>query len=135
MNAVELSMKEKIANLDFAIKSGEQIDIETEHKFAKGVYIRTITVPQGAVITGKIHKTEHIFILSKGEMALADNDKQSIIKAPFQCVSQPGVRRAGLAISDCVVTNVFITNETNIEALELILAEPELLESTKQLGV
>lgn len=102
-----------------------QLAIEPAHTFGPGFYARTIEVPAGATLTGKVHSTEHIFILSRGEMLLATEDGRRHVKAPFQCVSRPGLKRIGHALTDCEVTNVHITRTTDLQTLEreLIVAE------------
>lgn len=101
-----------------------QADIPTAHNFAPGMYIRTITIPAGATLTGRVHKTEHIFIVSKGEIMLATEDGVKHVKAPFQIVCRPGLKRAGHALTECVVSNVHITSETDMSKLEADLVEP-----------
>lgn len=101
-----------------------QADIPTAHNFAPGMYIRTITIPAGATLTGRAHKTEHIFIVSKGEIMLATEDGVKHVKAPFQIVCRPGLKRAGHALTECVVSNVHITSETDMSKLEADLVEP-----------
>lgn len=119
-------MRQKIDRLDAAMRERpDQIDIPTEHTFGPGFYARTITVPAGATLTGKVHATEHVFILSRGEMLVATDDGEQRIVAPFQCVARPGLRRAGHAVTECVVTNVHITEETDLLRLEQALIVPE----------
>ncbi len=102
-----------------------QADVPTEHTFGPGFYARTIRLEAGCTLTGKIHATEHIFMLTKGEMTLVTEDGRQRVKAPFQAVCRPGLKRAGYAHTDSVCTNVHITEQTDLLALEADLIEPE----------
>lgn len=118
------ALRDGIERLEAHMQQLPQADIQTEHHFAPGLYTRTITIPAGATLTGRVHKTEHIFIVSKGEIMLATEDGVKHVKAPFQTVCRPGLKRAGHALTECVVSNVHITSETDMSKLEAELVEP-----------
>jgi len=119
--------KAQVQQLEACMRSMPQIDIEPRHTFGPGFYARTITIPAGATLTGKVHATEHIFILSRGELSVATEDGVQRIKAPFQMVCRPGLKRAGYAHTEVECTNVHITTETDLVRLEADLIEPEAL--------
>lgn len=116
-----------IRRLESEMRELPQTDIPTDHTFGPGFYARTITIPAGATLVGKVHATEHIFILSRGELAVATEDGMQVLRAPFQQVCRPGLKRAGHAITECVVTNVHITELTDLCALEAELIVPEAI--------
>lgn len=116
-----------IRRLESEVRALPQVEIPTAHTFGPGVYIRTITIPAGATVVGKVHATEHIFILSKGELAVATEDGGQVLRAPFQQVCRPGLKRAVYALTECVVTNVHVTDTTDLDALEAELIQPEAL--------
>ena len=118
---------EQIQALERRMRDLPQLEIKTTNTFADGLYIRTIHVPAGATITGKIHATEHIFTLIKGEMTVVTEEGRQRIKAPFQAVCKPGLKRAGYAHTDCVCSNVHITDETDLVRLEAELIVPEAI--------
>lgn len=115
-----------IEALEAELKKMPQLEHKTEHTFGPGFYARTITVPAGATLTGRVHTTEHIFFLSKGEMLLATDEGRMHVTAPYQAVCRPGLKRAGHAMTECVCTNVHITTETDLLKLEADLVEPEI---------
>ena len=119
--------REQIQQLEAQMRSLPQLEIETRHTFGPGFYARTITLPAGTALTGKVHSTEHIFILSRGELSVATEDGVQRIKAPFQMVCRPGLKRAGYAHTEVECTNVHITTETDLGRLEAELIEPEAL--------
>lgn len=126
----------QIQRLQDAALERPQIDIEPSHTFGPGFYARTINIPGGATLVGKVHATEHIFILSRGSLAVATEDGVQILHAPFQCVCRPGLKRAGTALSDCTVTNVHITEQTDLNLLEAELIVPDAIgyAADKRLG-
>ena len=118
---------EHIQVLERRMREFPQLEIKTTHTFSDGMYIRTIHVPADATITGQIHATEHIFTLIKGEMTVVTEEGRQHIKAPFQAVCRPGLKRVGHAHTDCVCANVHITDETDLDRLESQLIVPEAL--------
>ena len=82
-----------------------------------------ITIPAGATVTGKVHSTEHIFMVIKGDITLVTEHGRKRVQGPYQCVCAPGTKRAGHAHTDVVCTNIHITDETDLTALELLLID------------
>jgi quercetin dioxygenase-like cupin family protein len=107
----------------------EQLPIETTHTFAPSLYARTIHVPKGATLVGMTHKTEHIFILAQGEMTLVSDEGRKRIRAPYQAVCKPGIKRAGYAHEDSICTNIHINqdDETDLAVLQGRFVEQEAL--------
>lgn len=112
-----------IQHLEDTMLAMPQIEIPTEHSFGPGFYARTITVPAGATLTGKVHSTEHIFMVIKGDITLVTEHGRKRVQGPFQAVCQPGTKRVGYAHTDTVCTNIHITDETDLAALELLLID------------
>jgi len=110
----------------------QKIELEPTHVFGPGFYSRTIHIPAGAALIGKVHATEHIFIVSKGDITLYSPDgTERRVRAPYQAICPAGTQRAGFAHADTVCTNIHITEQTDLEALEQDLIEepaPQQLE-------
>lgn len=97
---------------------------EIKHWFAPGVYAREMFMPEGCLVIGKIHKTEHLNILSTGKMTISDGEKSMTVEAPFTYVSPIGTKRALYAHKDAVWTTIHATELTEPEAIEAeIIAE------------
>ncbi len=96
------------------------------HHFAPGIYAREMRAPAGSVITGKVHKTRHLNIVSAGRLRVR-NEQGEIkeIAAPYAFVSEPGTRRAAIVHEDCVWTTVHPNpdDEQNPDVLENRLVE------------
>jgi quercetin dioxygenase-like cupin family protein len=108
----------KVKRLESVLCDLPQIDIPVTHVFGPGFYARTVTIPAGSILVGKLHATDHIFIVSSGTLMLTTDDAVMMVEAPFQCVAKAGMKRAGHAITDVVCTNVHITTETDLVKLE-----------------
>lgn len=128
VNADVVTSRADIRRLEDEIRRLPQYEVPTDHTFGPGFYARTISLPAGATLVGKVHATEHIFILSRGELLVSTEDGGAQhLKAPFQAVCRAGLKRAGHALTDVVCTNVHITTETDLDRLEAQLIEPESL--------
>ena len=96
---------------------------EPNHIFAPGVYARELFVKKGTLAIGKIHKTEHLTIISKGDITVVTRDGTKRIIAPCTFVSKPGEQRIAYAHEDTVWTTIHPTDETDLKKLEAELVE------------
>ncbi len=112
-----------------------QIEIRTTHHFSEGIYAREILIPAGALVTGAVHKSEHLNILSAGEITVWTEDGMKTVRAPFTMVSRPGTKRIGLARTDCVWTTIHANpgNSRDLDAIETAIVEnPQTLQRNRQ---
>lgn len=119
------SAKEKIRALEARMRECEQVEIQTKHHFANGIYAREITIPAGVVLTGKVHKTQHLNIVSKGRILIYTEDGLREVVAPCTIVSPPGTKRVGYALEETVWTTIHATTETDVDLIEAALIEPD----------
>lgn len=121
--------RQHIERLEDELRKGETVDADsrTEHVYGPGFYARTLRLKAGETLTGKVHATEHIFMLTQGSLLVATEDGAMRIDAPYQAVCRPGLKRAGHALTDVVCVNVHITTETDLVRLEAALIAPERL--------
>lgn len=125
--AIELPQtptREQITALERNINTLPQVDLPLRHHFTPGMYAREMTIPAGTILTGKIHKTTHLNIVSAGDITVWTEGGMKRIKAPFSFVSQPGTKRVGLTHADTVWTTIHVTEETDLDKLEELLTEP-----------
>lgn len=105
-----------------AIIPPHEIELETSHGFGPGFYARSIFIPAGTALIGKMHATQHIFMVTQGDITLyAPDGTERRVQAPFQAICPPGTQRAGFAHADTVCTNIHITTETDLDELEAAL--------------
>jgi hypothetical protein len=113
-----------VDELESAMRTQTQVVIEPVHRFADGLYAREITIPAGTLLTGKIHRTRHLNVISSGEITVwSDGEPVRRIQAPFSFVSEPGARRVGYAHRDTTWTTIHGTSETDLDVLEATLIE------------
>jgi hypothetical protein len=118
------SLREKIDALEALMLREPQVEIEPVHHFAHGLYAREITIKAGTLLTGKIHRTEHLNIISKGRIVVLTEDGMREVAAPFTMISRPGTKRVGFALEDTVWTTIHATTERDLSKLELELIAP-----------
>jgi quercetin dioxygenase-like cupin family protein len=108
----------KVERLKAAMEQMPQADVPVVHRFLDGIYIREVFMKKGLVVVGKIHKQEHVAIISKGKARVLTEDGLITIQAPYTFKSPPGVRRALVIEEDMVWTTVHRSDETELERLE-----------------
>jgi len=91
MDAIPFKALQVQAFEDMA-KKLPQVEIETKHYIAGGVYEREIFVPKGTIITGKVHLTEHLAKLTNGMMTIFGDNESGEYVGPKTFISQPGAK-------------------------------------------
>ena len=116
---------EKAANntqmnrIDAIFSELDQVDCPLVHTITNGLYSRQITMPKDTFVTSKIHKTEHQFIISKGDVSVyCEGEGVKRFKAPYLGITSPGARRILFMHEDTVWTTFHPTTETNLEKIE-----------------
>lgn len=98
----------------------------TDHFFAPGIYLRTLFIPKGHVVVGKIHKQDTLNILLKGKISVVtSNGEEMLAEAPFIFVAKPG-QKTGYAITDVWYASIHPNKNDimNIEQLEAQFTVP-----------
>ena len=124
-NAEEMTAK--IYALEDAILKEAQVEIPVTHHFAPGIYMREMFIPKGVVLTGAVHKTEHLNILSQGEISVWTDQGMKRLTACSVIKSNPGIKRAGFAHEDSIWITVHSnpTEERDPQKLwELFVQDP-----------
>lgn len=91
---------------------------DTQHYQIRGVYVRTMFVPAGMLVTGKIHNFESIGILAQGTMRITNGETSALVSAPYIAVDKPGIKRLGYAETDCTFISVHRTDAEEITDIE-----------------
>jgi quercetin dioxygenase-like cupin family protein len=123
------ALRDKVERLESELRKFPQLQIEPEHTFGPGFYARTLKLPAGTVLTGKVHKTEHIFMVTRGDITVVTDDGVRTVSAGHQAVCRPGMKRAGICHTEVWCTNVHITSETDLDKLEALLVFADALEA------
>lgn len=78
------------------------------------LYVRTVTFPEGALVTGHEHKTRHVWTMTRGVIEVQGPDGPEVLIAPCRGVTQPGTRRMAR-----------VHRETEFSTFHLVPAELE----------
>jgi hypothetical protein len=110
--------------------SVEQADCPVVHTFVPGLYARQCTMPANSLILSKIHKTEHVFVVSKGKLTVFVSEEEGwkTIQAPYQGVTKPGTRRIAFIHEETVWTTFHPTDKETPDEVEADIIEPRELE-------
>lgn len=125
-----VATQEKVSRLAAVMAQMPQADVPVTHRYLDGIYVREVFMKKGLIVVGKIHKQEHIAIISSGEATVLTEDGLKRIKAPYTFKSPPGVRRALYIHEDMTWTTVHRTDETDIDAIETQLIAKDFKELT-----
>jgi hypothetical protein len=107
----------RVEALEREIQRLPQADCPVWHFFAPGLYARKMLIPAGVTLTGAVHRTEHLCIVSGDIEVTTDDGVRRITDAQAILTSKPGAKRAGYAHADTFWTTVHATNETELDAL------------------
>jgi quercetin dioxygenase-like cupin family protein len=134
--------REDINNLQTALSTMEQSqELVTNHYFANGMYCREVHRPRGTLIVGKVHKHEHLFMVTKGQINVWTEEGMIEMKAPYIHVSKPGTKRVTWAAEDSTGVTVHRTNHTDLHDIEAenieedLNAKFDMLNAIKQFGI
>ena len=99
------------ARLTMAMQNMPQPHCPIHHYFAGGIYAREMTLSTGLVVTGAVHKSEHLCTISQGKLRVFADGKVTEVRAPFTFVSKPGAERIGYALETCVWTTYHVVGD------------------------
>jgi hypothetical protein len=108
----------KILELEALMRTMPQVDSPAEHYHLSGVYCRSLFIPKGCLLTGKIHNHESIGILAQGTLRITNGETSTVVTAPYITVDKPGIKRLGYAETDCTFITVHRTDLDSIDAIE-----------------
>ena len=88
------------------------------HDFADGQYIRAITMPEGLVVSTKIHAKNHPFFVMKGKCSVYTENGMETIEAPYHGITYSGTKRLLYIHEECVWITVHRTDKLSVEEVE-----------------
>jgi hypothetical protein len=106
-----------------------EVELPTWHHFADGLVARSILIKAGTLLTGAVHKTEHLNIAS-GDITVWTEAGMKRLTGFAVMASQPGAKRVGLAHADTHWTTVH-TNPDNCR--DITTLEDRLLDDASML--
>jgi len=118
-----IAQRTRFDELESAIAQLPAVEPEVIHHFAPGVYAREMRLIPGTMLTGKIHKTEHLNIVQGDITVFSENGEGRRITGYGCFVSKAGTRRAGFAHALTSWITVHPTAETDLEKIEAEVIE------------
>jgi len=115
----------RVDDLEQTLMRLPKADLEIVHRFTPGLYSREMRVKAGSMVTSKIHKTRHPFVVSQGHLTVWNPATGECveIRAPYHGVTEPGTRRVALIHADTIWTTFHPTDLTDPEAIEAEIIE------------
>ena len=120
-NLAELGTMPEILRIEKEILQMPQVDCPVKHYQVDGVYVRSMFIPAGTLLTGKIHNFENIAILAQGTIRISNGTESYVISAPHVMVDKPGVKRIGYAETDVTFITVHKETTKDLEDIEKTL--------------
>ena len=117
-NLATLGNMPKILELEALMRTMPQVESPAQHYHLEGVYCRSLFIPKGCLLTGKIHNHESIGILAQGTLRITNGETSVVVTAPYITVDKPGIKRLGYAETDCTFITVHRTDLDSVEAIE-----------------
>ena len=122
---MKLTTRKSIDELQAAAAKLPQVELETDHFFADGMYCRSLFRAADTLIVGKVHKAEHFYIIASGTVTIAGDGYRETVTGPKVFVSKPGTKRAVYAHTDATTMTVHRTDETDLDKIEAELIEED----------
>jgi len=83
------------------ISGGKPVELPVVHRFTPGLYVREIFMPAGTLLTSKIHKTEHPFVVTAGRVrVLIPGEGVEEFTSGHVGITKPGTRRLLFIVED-----------------------------------
>lgn len=116
----------QIEQLESHLLELPQVDIAVTHRFAPGLYMREIRVPADTLMTGRVHKAEHVSVMVSGCMTTLVDGEMRRIEGYHPFIAPPGTKRVGYTHTEMVWLTVHHNPENlrDIAAIEAMLCEP-----------
>lgn len=116
---INIPTRKQIEELEKYVLKLPQVDMPVTHDFCSGLYIRTLFIPAGTLLTGAVHKEENYLFVRAGDIVVWTEQGMQRLFAGSMIKSSVGCKRVGFAIKDTVLSNVHAnpTNEQNEKKL------------------
>ena len=118
------AIRQRIFEIEKELQKLPQVEPPLVHHFADGVYAREMTMVPGLIVVGAIHKTQHMSIVSQGDVVVATEFGIRRFTAPDVVVSEPGAKRILFAHTRVVWTTIHATEERDLDKLKADLVAP-----------
>ena len=108
---------QRVRRLEASLLDNPQVDVTTHHIIHAGMYLRTIRVPEGVVMTGAEIKRATALIIS-GHVLMTIGDETVELLGYHAIPASAGRKQAFYAKADTDMTMVFATDAKTVEEAE-----------------
>ena len=124
------TIQDRVMELEQSMLELPQAECPVKHYFAPGLYAREMSIPKHTVVTGAIHKTENLVVVSMGRLQIVTDDGTKEVKAGETFTCKAGMKNAVFTLEDSRWTNFFPNpgNETDADKLAEILTHSKASE-------
>lgn len=126
--------REKANRIEQLILSVPQVDLNTSHVVAGGLYARTIVIPAGTILTGAVPNKDHINVVH-GDISVTTDEGVKRITGYLVFPAKAGRKRVGLAHAETHWTTLIETALTEIEDIENEVTDEADMLQTRQAGI
>ena len=112
-----------IDQCEVAMAAMPRIECPVVHRFTPGLYIREILMPAGALISSKIHKTQHPYFITEGEVSVWSEGQVNRLQAPYTGITMPGTRRLLFCHTAVRWITCHVTDSKDVEEIERQIIE------------
>ncbi len=126
IDAAQTPSRQQIDTLEAGLLVMPQVEIPVEHRFAEqqGLYAREIVIPAGTLMTGRVHKHQHVSIMISGDMTVLTETGMQRVKGYHCWICPPGTKRVGYAHAETRWITVHHTEHMTPDGIEDVLCEP-----------
>lgn len=117
------AMRQKVEQLEVTMLGLPQVHCPVAHFIAPGIHARRMEIPAGTVVTGAVHKVEHLIVIAKGRLRIVTDDGTRDVAAGDVLTCKPGMKNAVTALEDSAWVNLFATDETDPDKLVELVTE------------
>lgn len=101
-----LDFEDRLREIPGAVEGDSEL-CPLKHEFPPGLYVRTITIPAGTVLTGRLHRHAHPNFLHRGIVEMAtEHGGIERIEGPKFMISKGLTKRALVAVTEVEWTTI-----------------------------
>ena len=104
IDTLEETLREEISKgtMEQTIVDCQEDNSQADHYYGEGVYARSLFIPAGTVVVGKIHKQDRVNIIAQGRCTFIDEWQKKTVDAPYVGEFKAGSKTAVFAHTDTV---------------------------------
>ncbi len=115
---VRREIEKRTKKVEEVMKTMPQVEMETNHYFLPGLYLRELIIPAGTLLVGRKHKTYHISIMIEGEMDVVGENGIKRIKGRYIHEGKKGTKRVGYTVKESRWITIHFNGSGDLKKIE-----------------